>query len=115
MKKLLRTVALSLSCAETMPYARPMTSVGSSTIGNRTSTPNRSLIILSHAKCENRLSTESAINAQSRPSNCAASLANATNSVVQTGVKSAGCENRSEEHTSELQSLMRNPYAVSTL
>ena len=64
MKKVERTAPLSRSAAPTMPKARAITSVGSSMIGKRTSTPKRSRIIRSQAKWAKRLSTESAIRSQ---------------------------------------------------
>ena len=67
--------------------------LGSSTIGKSTATPKRSRITLIQARWENRLSTDSASNPQFSASNCGFALLMATNSLVQTGVKSPGWEN----------------------
>src|SRR3546814_12198461 len=63
-------------------------------IGNSTVTSNRSLMARIQARCEKRLSTDTAINSQPIAENRSEARAIATNSLVHTGVKSAGCENR---------------------
>lgn len=70
---------------------------GSSTMGNPTSTPKSSRMLLSQARCDRRLSTDSASNSQSRARNRSAALASAMNSLVQTGVKSPGWEKNSSQ------------------
>jgi hypothetical protein len=66
----------------------------SSMIGNGMSTPNFSLMLRVQARCENRLSIERPSSSQFIFLKVSAALAKPMNSVVHTGVKSAGCENR---------------------
>lgn len=61
-------------------------------MGDGILTPNFSWILRVQARCENRLSIDRPCNSQFMPLNVSAALANPMNAVVQTGVKSAGCE-----------------------
>ncbi len=62
-------------------------------IGKVISTPNFSLMFRSQAMCEYRLSIDRPSSSQFSFWNSGWALAKAVNSVVHTGVKSAGCEN----------------------
>src|SRR2546423_1519735 len=62
--------------------------------GKSTETPKFWLMFLIHAMCAGTESTERPISCTLRFLNSSERLANSTNSVVQTGVKSAGCEKR---------------------
>lgn len=61
-------------------------------IGKRILTPNFSAIFRVHAMCEKRLSIDRPSSSQFLVFNSAATPAKPMNSVVQTGVKSDGCE-----------------------
>ena len=64
-------------------------------IGKLTATPNCSWMLRIQARWEYRLSTDRASNSHPIAAKRAAAFEKATNSLVQTGVKSAGCENSS--------------------
>ncbi len=63
-------------------------------MGNGIFTPNSALMASIHARWEKTLSIERPIKAQSMAANSGAAAARAMNSLVQTGVKSAGWANR---------------------
>ena len=63
-------------------------------MGKGISTPNFSLMFRVQARCEKMLSIERPRSSQFMAANSFACLANPMNSVVQTGVKSDGCEKR---------------------
>ncbi len=66
----------------------------SSMIGNGILTPNFSWMLRVQARCENRLSIDRPSNSQFMLLKVSAAFAKPMNSVVHTGVKSAGCEKR---------------------
>ena len=66
----------------------------SSMIGKLISTPNFSLMFCVQARCEYRLSMDRPISSQVYAAEGVGVFLKPMNSVVQTGVKSAGCENR---------------------
>ncbi len=66
-------------------------------IGNGISTPNFSSMVRTHAMCEYVLSIDSPRSSTLRSCSASAISAKAMNSVVQTGVKSAGWLNRTSQ------------------
>ncbi len=81
-------------------------------IGNGISTPIFSLMFLTHARCEWTLSMERPTSWTFRFASSSAIPANAMNSVVQTGVKSAGWEKRMTHFPRRSESF-RGPWVVS--
>ena len=66
---------------------------GSAIIGKLTAVPWVSSMSFAHSRCESTGSTERPMTFTLRVSNSGFSLATVPSSVVQTGVKSLGCEN----------------------
>jgi DNA-binding transcriptional LysR family regulator len=75
-------------------------------IGKPISTPNFSLMLRSQAMCEKLLSIDRPSSSQSIALKSACRLAKAMNSVVHTGVKSAGCENSTREQHQPLAAVV---------
>jgi hypothetical protein len=97
MMKTARTVAVSDAPGWMSPYFCATRVSRSATTGKSILTPKCPSMLRIHAMCAGTESTE-------RPTSCAPRLlnssdrrANSTNSVVQTGVKSAGCEKRTTQ------------------
>merc|ERR1712159_49178 len=75
-----------------MPYCRATLRSGSAMMGNCTSTLFTSLMSLIQPSCDALSLHDSPITLTDRLANSGAYLATVPSSVVQTGVKSAGCE-----------------------
>src|SRR2546421_13122707 len=92
MTKTARTVAVSEAPGWMSPYFCATFVSRSATTGKSILTPKCPSMFLIQAMCAGTESTERPMSCAPRLRNSSARRANSTNSVVQTGVKSAGCE-----------------------
>src|SRR5919206_4944649 len=92
MTKTARTVAVSDAPGCMRPYFCATFVSRSATTGKSILTPKCPSMFLIQAMCAGTESTESPMSCAPRSLNSSERRANSTNSVVQTGVKSAGCE-----------------------
>src|SRR2546423_4774785 len=92
MTKTARTVAVSEAPGCMRPYFCATFVSRSATTGKSILTPKCPSMFLIQAMCAGTESTERPMSCAPRSRNSSARRANSTNSVVQTGVKSAGCE-----------------------
>lgn len=84
-------------------------------IGNVNLEPVTSSMSLIHALWESALLADNPINFTSRLANSGSSLAKAPNSVVQTGVKSSGCENNTAHESPKYSWNEIGPLEVSAV
>ena len=101
MKKTQRDVSVLLSPGMSMPYLLATSLLRSAITGNGILTPVFSSILRTQAMCEKTLSMLRPSRSVPRFCRSGKISAKARNSVVQTGVKSAGCEKRISQRPSK--------------
>ena len=105
-KKTLLTAAVEFRAGWIMPYFFATFMFRSAMTGNGIVTSIFSLMLRIQARCADMLSTESPTSFTLSAASSSLIAANAMNSVVQTGVKSAGCENSTTHFPFRSESLI---------